>query len=564
MIECHYVDLPDGHMHYRRAGGGPPIVLLHASPLSSQSMEPWIRALAPTMTVFAVDTAGYGQSDPLAKAEPAIEDYAQRVVAFADALRLDRFVVAGTHTGSKIALCVAVHAPERVAQLVMDGLGLYTSEELQRQLDHYTPPIVPNWYGGHLVEAWHRMRNMWIFWPWFNQTAEGRLDENLPSLDELHHMTFDMLRARPDWGLSYRAAFRYDARAALSRLRVPAVLLAKESDPLHEHLDRLKVEAPTLRVRSVANEDHMAALVQAVDADLGLPSAPPSPSVTHRGGTSRRYVKTTQGQVHLRMDGDPSAPALLFIHGSPGSADSFSTVIGELATDHLVIAPDTLGNGYSDPPRTTEPDIAYFAGVYAEVLDQLDVGPVAVYGTHTGACIGLELALARPDVVRSLVADGLPAFDDALRADLLENYWTVLEPERHGEHLLRAWHTIRDTQLWWPWYRNDRAHRRPTGPSSPETLHRLVLEFLKSGPTYRLSYSAAFRYPSARRLAAVQVPTLVCAAPTDMLHEDSERIAAEAPSVEFISLDPDQGRDAAWAVRHHAARVAGQASGEDG
>lgn len=558
MIERHYVNVPGGQMHYRRAGEGPPAILLHASPLSSQAMEPWIHALAARMTVFAVDTAGYGQSDPLAVGEPDIDAYARRVAAFADAVGVDRFIVAGTHTGSKIALSVAVQFPERVAQLVMDGLGLYTSEELQRQLDHYTPPVVPNWYGGHLVEAWHRMRSMWIFWPWFNQTAEGRLDENVPPLDELHQMTFDMLRARPDWGLSYRAAFRYDARAALSRLRVPAVLLAKEADPLHEHLDRLRVEAPTLRVRSVANENHLTELARAFDATLDLPAPPPAPKVEHHGGTSRRYVTTSQGRVHVRMDGDPSAPALLFVHGSPGSAESFAPLIEELAADHLVIAPDTLGNGYSDAPRIAEPDIAYFADVYAEVLEQLGVGPVAVYGSHTGACIGLELAVARPAAVRSVVADGLPAFDDALQADLLENYWVSLEPERYGEHLLRAWHTVRDAQLWWPWYRDDRAHRRPTGPSTPEDLHRLVLEFLKSGPTYRMSYSAAFRYPSAQRLAKVQVPTLVCATPTDMLRQDSQRIVGETPVVDFVELDPATGRDAAWAVRHHAASVAGR------
>ncbi|HEY8533127.1 MAG TPA: alpha/beta hydrolase [Micromonospora sp.] len=556
MIERHYVNVPGGQMHYRRAGEGPPVILLHSSPLSSQAMEPWIRALADHMTVFAVDTAGYGQSDPLPIAEPTIDDYARRVVDFADAVGLDRFIVAGTHTGSKIALSVAVQFPERVAQLVMDGLGLYTSEELQRQLDHYTPPIVPNWYGGHLIEAWHRMRSMWIFWPWFNQTAEGRLDESVPPLPELHQMTVDMLRARPDWGLSYRAAFRYDARAALSRLRVPAVLLAKEADPLHEHLDRLKVEAPTLTVRSVANERHLAELAAAFDTSLNLPAPPPPPVVEHRGGTTRRYVVTSHGRVHVRMDGDPSAPPLLFVHGSPGSAESFAPLIEELAKDHLVIAPDTLGNGYSDAPTVADPDIAYFARAYAEALEQLAVGPVAIYGSHTGACIGLELAIARPDLVRSLVADGLPAFDDEVVADILANYWVSLEPERNGEHLLRAWHTIRDAQLWWPWYRDDREHRRPTAPSAPEDLHRLVLEFLKSGPTYRLSYSAAFRYRAAERLPKVQVPTLVCAAPTDMLWQSSQQLVEQAPAVSFVALDAAAGRDAAWAVRHHATTLA--------
>jgi hypothetical protein len=158
----------------------------------------------------------------------------------------------------------------------------------------------------------------------------------------------------------------------------------------------------------------------------------------------------------------------------------------------------------------------------------------------------VELAIRHPELVSGLVADGLPAFDDELRRDLLENYFISLAPQRHGEHLIRAWHTIRDVQLWWPWYRQDVEHRRPTGPSDPEHLHRLVLEFLKSGDTYQASYRAAFLYPSPERLAQLTVPTLVCATPTDMLREGSER-ASVASSVRFVELDAE--RDAAWAVR---------------
>lgn len=548
VIERHYVAVGPAMMHYLRAGSGAPVVVLHASPMSSRSMRSWIHALAPDFTVYAPDTAGYGQSDPLPSGaeEPTIADYARRVLEFADAVGLDRFIVAGTHTGSKIALETAVQAPDRVAQLVMDGLGLYTVEEMADQLAHYTPPIVPVWHGGHLVEVWHRLRNMWTFWPWYRQEADRRLADSIPPLEILHEMALDMLRARPDWGLAYRAAFRYDGRAALERLAVPAVLVAKEADPLHEHLARLGVAVPTLQVRSVANADHVAAVAAAFDRTLDLPAAPPPPPVVHSGGTSRRYVATSRGLVHVRVDGDPAGRPLLFLHGSPGSADSFDGLIRDLATDHLVIAPDTLGNGYSDPPTVDDPEIGYFAEVVAEVLAAMGLGPLRVYGSHTGACIGVELAIRHPELVSGLVADGLPAFDDELRRDLLENYFISLAPQRHGEHLIRAWHTIRDVQLWWPWYRQDVEHRRPTGPSDPEHLHRLVLEFLKSGDTYQASYRAAFLYPSPERLAQLTVPTLVCATPTDMLREGSER-ASVASSVRFVELDAE--RDAAWAVR---------------
>lgn len=548
MVERHYAGLSHGQVHYLREGSGAPVVLLHSSPMSSATMLDWVSRLSDRFTVIAVDTPGYGQSDPLpGDGERVIDDYAAVVVELADVLGLERFVVGGTHTGSKIALATAVRAPERVAHLVMDGLGLYTGGELEEQLARYTPPVEPDWYGGHLLKAWHMVRNMWTFWPWYRQEASRRLPEDLPSLDVIHQITFDLLRARPDWGLSYRAAFRYDARAALGQLRVPATLVAKHADPLHEHLDRLAVEAPTLQVLSVADAEHLDRLSDAFDAAEPLRDAPPAPVPTHRGGTSRRYVRTTAGEVHVRFDGDPLAPPLLLVHGSPGSADSFEELIVELAHDHLVVSPDTLGNGYSEPSRLERPEIADLAGPLAEVLDALGLSGVVAYGSHTGACLALELCCQRPDLVSTFVADGLPVLSEEFVADLLENYFIDMSPARNGEHLVRAWHTVRDAQLYWPWYGGALETHRPTAPSEPEHLHRLVMEFVKSGPSYKQSYSAAFRFDAPSRLAAVEVPVLVCAAPEDMLRQGSE--AVSSGRVSFVELEPAAGRGAAWAVR---------------
>lgn len=554
MIDRHYADLPGGQVHYLRAGAGAPVVLLHSSPMSSATMTEWVAPLAERFTVYALDTPGYGQSDPLpgALGERRIEEYAARVLEFADAVGLERFTVGGTHTGSKIALATAVLAPDRVAQLVMDGLGLYTGGELEDQLARYTPPVEPDWYGGHMLKAWHMVRNMWTFWPWYRQEAAWRLPEDLPSLDVLHQITFDLLRARPDWGLAYRAAFRYDAREALTQLRVPARLITKHADPLHAHLDRLAVEAPTLEVTSVGNEEHLDRIVAAFDDALGIPTAPLAPLPTHAGGTSRRYVRSDVGEVHVRLDGAPGNPPLLLVHGSPGSADSFEGLIEELARDHLVISPDTLGNGYSMPAATEHPEIADLAPALAGVLEELDLGPVTAYGSHTGACLALELCCQRPELVSTFVADGLPVLSEEFVADLLENYFIDMTPSRNGEHLVRAWHTVRDAQLYWPWYGGTVATHRPTAPSEPEQLHRLVMEFVKSGPSYKQSYAAAFRFDARARLAQVDVPVLVCATPDDMLREGSEAIASGR--VTFVELDPAAGRDAAWAVREATQR----------
>ena len=52
-------------VHYRRAGSGPPVVLLHDSPRSSVLHLPLLRTLSDAFTVYALDTPGYGLSDPL-------------------------------------------------------------------------------------------------------------------------------------------------------------------------------------------------------------------------------------------------------------------------------------------------------------------------------------------------------------------------------------------------------------------------------------------------------------------------------------------------------------------
>ena len=71
-ITRHFVTVGSRQVHYRRAGSGPPVVLLHPSPNSSASMAPFMRALAPNFTAIALDTPSYGLSDPLAVEEPEI------------------------------------------------------------------------------------------------------------------------------------------------------------------------------------------------------------------------------------------------------------------------------------------------------------------------------------------------------------------------------------------------------------------------------------------------------------------------------------------------------------
>ena len=65
-LRRHYHTLSNGRqVHYLRAGEGDPVLLLHPSPLSASFLRPLIDFLAGSFDVIAMDTPGYGSSDPL-------------------------------------------------------------------------------------------------------------------------------------------------------------------------------------------------------------------------------------------------------------------------------------------------------------------------------------------------------------------------------------------------------------------------------------------------------------------------------------------------------------------
>ena len=122
----HFVTL-DGRwgprqVHYRRAGAGPTVLLLHQSPQSSREMVDLMRRWSLHFTVIAPDTAGYGQSDALGPAEVSVGDFADALLEFTDAIGLRRFGIYGYHTGATIGLWLASAHPERVTAVAANGL----------------------------------------------------------------------------------------------------------------------------------------------------------------------------------------------------------------------------------------------------------------------------------------------------------------------------------------------------------------------------------------------------------------------------------------------------------
>jgi pimeloyl-ACP methyl ester carboxylesterase len=233
-----FADVGALQVHYRTTGpaDGVPLVMIHQSPGSSKQLSGLMLALAALgHRVVAPDTAGNGDSDPLSLAQPGIPDLASHALASLDTLGLDRFHLYGSHTGASIAMEIAIAQPARVGRLVIDGMGLYSGDLQSEVLDRYAREIAPDAEATHLMKVWHFCRDQFLFWPYYNRTAEGRLPGGLPSDDDMHDFTVEVLKALRTYHLSYRAAFRHPKRDRLPLIRVPTLVCASPSDMLYAY-----------------------------------------------------------------------------------------------------------------------------------------------------------------------------------------------------------------------------------------------------------------------------------------------------------------------------------------
>ena len=227
-----FVDLPHGQIHYREAGSGEPILALHASPGSSRQLLGLVRDLAGSARVIAPDTAGNGDSEALFDREPVIPELAEAVLRFMDAMGLEKVRLYGSHTGAAIAAELAILAPERISHVVLDGVSWLTPEELEDILANYAFPFVPDQNGSYLSRLFLFCRDQYLFYPWYRRTRSARRDGGMGSAEDLHAWALEVMKASETYHLNYRAAFKWDGRARLPLLTVPALLAAAETDPL--------------------------------------------------------------------------------------------------------------------------------------------------------------------------------------------------------------------------------------------------------------------------------------------------------------------------------------------
>ena len=236
----------------------------------------------------------------------------------------------------------------------------------------------------------------------------------------------------------------------------------------------------------------------------------------------RRYVMVGERQVHVRYGG--AGPLLVLLHQSPRSSAELEPLMQLLAHQFTVLAPDTPGNGLSDPLANRAPDAVDFADALAGLFDALAIRRAPIYGYHTGASIACAFAERHPGRVEVAILNGLAAFLPAEQDDLLRRYLPPFVPHWDGSHLTWLWSRMREQMIFFPWYATSGANRMPFDVAGPEGLTNAAIDFLSAGDNYRAPYRAALSMDARNRLSRMSVRTYVMASAMDPLYPHLARL----------------------------------------
>lgn len=485
----HYVTLPAGQVRLWSDGVGPTLAVVAGPTCSAPSLVAQLRDALPQWRVIGVEPPQLGGSRIANAASlSAVAD------AVADALA---FVADGHFVLAASDLSISL-LPTLIDRLHPTSTVLLNVETAEGWVAHGTvpPDLAPRDDGSHLNALWSFVRDRRVDRS-DDPTLPVASGPALPTVDDLDAA---FLAAVVD-PLSFGHYWRQTALAF-----------------------RAAVHALTDNC-AVASAEGVAAAVPSMPAPNH--AAPPPTVPTPDGSLWHQYVDAAVGRAHLRRNGSSGKPLLVLPTGG-GSSAQFAPVVRGLAEHRTVAAVDYFGNGLSGR-LDRMPNVGDLARESFAVADALGWDEFDVWGSHTGACVALEMTIMEPSRIGRGVYEAPVMVTPEFRDDVLANYFPKFEPDKFGLHLQYVWNWRRDMFRYWPWYRANHESARDIGIPSADDLHLYCVGILESGTTYDRAYRAGFSYDTWSRLPALTRPAILTAGPNDMLSNALQDAAALVP-----------------------------------
>lgn len=481
---CSYVRVGDRLVHYRAMGSGPPLVMLHASPLSSKMLRPNMRAFASHFTCLALDNPGFGLSDPLPESQDDIFAYAEGVRDTIAALGLEKPIIYGVATGAAITHAFGCAYPDDAGLLMLDTFGHYDTDEM---LKGYFPDVTPRRDGGHLLAYWEKMTGLFQFLPWQRDDAAHRQVRAMPPAEVVHDMVMQQLAAGPEYKHAYRAGIDWENKRNVEKLSAPVTLNVWPNASGIEKVRYLIERGLPKNYTPIYAEEGPAGRYPAqLDylIEQGFHEGAPCPDLPSGDGDARSYVKTSAGPLHIQARHEADGRPILLLHDLAGSAAGFESLIDGIGAMRPIIAPDLPGHGDS---LVEAGDLGAMAEILAELIDVAGASTIDVVGIGSSAALAALLKTKRPDSIGNIAyLASHPVGVDAASA------LPDLTPQLSGAHFIAAHSHVKRQAAFWNW-------ASPTADQAiahdnllpPGALHQATFDLLRTRADLAALYAEA-------------------------------------------------------------------------
>lgn len=223
----------DENLKYYSAGSpdNPPIILIHGFISSHYVWRQTIPSLEENFYCIAIDLMGHGKSDIVPDGDYSIEAQAKRVLALADELGFEKFIVIGHSMGGQIAMYIAsVLAPQRIIKLInVDGVA---SGHLVARLEAQTHMLVNATYYFPLLESFSRRVNTSYRWGAYIQFKSWFYNfDVLPFEDwRIDREMANRPGIRYTWYHGLHAILNLDLSPYIAKITVPALSIFGKQD----------------------------------------------------------------------------------------------------------------------------------------------------------------------------------------------------------------------------------------------------------------------------------------------------------------------------------------------
>lgn len=233
----------------------------------------------------------------------------------------------------------------------------------------------------------------------------------------------------------------------------------------------------------------------------------------------KSYVDLPDGQVHVlsvAATAPAPMPAIVFLHQTASSGDSFAGVMERLRARHRLpnrlIAIDTPGFGGSFHPPGW-PSMSKYVGWIVATLDRLKARRFHLFGHHTGGNLAAEIALRHPARAASVTILGPVPMTREERRQFRRAYDKPIAPRADGTHLVDNW-----------------AYCHKFNPNAAlDIVHEEVVNMARAWKARPQAYRAVSFHDMLARLRTLTCPLMLMTSPEDFFYPGFAGVCALRP-----------------------------------